>query len=399
MYGVTRVFSQQYQFFYSISPYSGRLMIADVNVMHTRIRRETAMFSAMGGGSLQLLEETPIKLTPRKYPSQKKEINVCRPLELTLPDSETFVPEFGLHLPPELTLNFELGSPTPGARDQIDYNLNLSETLQTPLHGLNHEFSLPGYNISAGLNSTDSAFGDYSGGFDDDDILRNADDNAETLDFNLEPTPTRPPKRVGTEDGGTLKRARYTSADGTDDEVQRIAREDHNLAQPSNFDDFGNDTGFGDPGFDEYRTPPPAETAPEQVGEGTAPARKKQRIVIVEDEAAMIGDRDFRSWPAKYIEMQEVSHLRRKNLEMNRIAKKNAVNCVWGWGGKEIGSLPPLLDRLFSREALLQRWTGESDAVVALGKRKRDDEEGEVEFGLGMGDNGGFDTMDYGVLH
>jgi hypothetical protein len=46
----------------------------------------------------------------------------------------------------------------------------------------------------------------------------------------------------------------------------------------------------------------------------------------------------------------------------------------------------------------LQRWTGKSDAVVAPGKRKRSDEDGEMEFGMGMGDNGGFDTMDYGVL-
>jgi hypothetical protein len=318
---------------------------------------------------------------------------------LTLPDSETFVPEFGIQLPPEFTLNFETGSPTPGARHEIEYNLNLSDPLQTPLHSLiNHEFSLPGYHISAGLDSTDSAFGDYSGGFDDDDILRNADDNIEALDFNLDATPTRPPKRHGmVDDVGTLKRARYTSADGMDDEVQRIAREDHDNPQPPIFDDIGNDMGFGDPGFDDYRTPPPAETGPEKVGEDPAPAKKKRRIVIVEDEAPMIGDRDFRSWPAKYIEMQEVSHLRRKNLEMNRIAKRNAVNCVWGWGGKEVGSLPPLLNRLFSREALLQRWTGKSDAIVEPGKRKGD-EDGEMEFGMGMGDNGGFDTMDYGVL-
>jgi hypothetical protein len=51
-------------------------MIADVNVMHTRIRREMAVFNAMGGAGLQLLDETPVKLTPRKYSLKNKEIDV-----------------------------------------------------------------------------------------------------------------------------------------------------------------------------------------------------------------------------------------------------------------------------------------------------------------------------------
>jgi hypothetical protein len=34
--------------------------------MHTRIRRETAVFNAIGAG-LQLLDETPLKITPKRY--------------------------------------------------------------------------------------------------------------------------------------------------------------------------------------------------------------------------------------------------------------------------------------------------------------------------------------------
>jgi hypothetical protein len=317
---------------------------------------------------------------------------------LTLPESDTFVPEFGIHLPAELIFNFDNGSPTPGARDELEYNLNLSDALQTPLHGFNaHEFSLPGYNAYAAHVSTDDGFGDFSGGFDDDDILRNADD-VEALDFDLEPTPTHPSKRLTENvDGSSVKHTRYTSADGTDDEVQRIAREDHEPGQQPHLDDFGTDAGFDNPSFDEYHTPPPQESVQGTEDQEIAQVKKRRRIVIVEDDATMIADADFRSWPAKYREMQEAATTRRKNLEMNRIAKKNAIHCVWGWGGDHMGGLPPMLNQLFSRDALLQRWTGESQTAVVPGKRKRDDEDGEVEYGMGMEDAGGFDPIDYGV--
>ena len=52
------------------------------------------------------------------------------------------------------------------------------------------------------------------------------------------------------------KRTRYTSAD--DDDIQRIAREDHDHARQFQYTDFDHDTGgFGEPNFDEYRSPIP----------------------------------------------------------------------------------------------------------------------------------------------
>ena len=66
MYGVTRVFSQQYQFFYGTQPRGYFLMgLADVNVMHTKLRRETIMFNMLG--TVGLLDEMPDKVSPRKY--------------------------------------------------------------------------------------------------------------------------------------------------------------------------------------------------------------------------------------------------------------------------------------------------------------------------------------------
>ena len=51
-------------------------MLADVNLMHTRIRRETAVFTSIGGAGLQLLDETPLKITPKKYFLWKGIVNV-----------------------------------------------------------------------------------------------------------------------------------------------------------------------------------------------------------------------------------------------------------------------------------------------------------------------------------
>ena len=183
---------------------------------------------------------------------------------MTLPDSDTYVPEFGLCLPPELMMDFcDIdGTPIHVPRDGLDFALNLSDPLQTPLSRRTSDFSLPGYDMSIRHDSNDSGFGDYSDGGiftndyeEDDDILRNADD-AEHLDFNLDPTPSQSRKRTSQDGGGgdVLKRARHTSAD--DDDIQRIAREDHDHARQFQYDDFDYDTGgFGDPNFDEYRSP------------------------------------------------------------------------------------------------------------------------------------------------
>ena len=336
----------------------------------------------------------------------------CRPIELTLPDSDTYIPEFGLCLPPELMMEFSDldGTPTPAPRDQVDFALSLSDPLQTPPSRGTNEFSLPGYDMSVGHDSnTDSGFGDYSdgGGFSNDydeeyDILRNANDS-EHLDFNLDPTPSQRRKRISQDSGGgdVSKRARHISAD--DDDIQRIAREDHDHARRFQYDDFNHYTGgFGEPNFDEYRSPTPvANDAPavETIAQDDVPKVTKRRRIIVEDDSSTIKDDNFRLWPQKYIETQAAANARRKTHEMTKLAKERAMNYLWGWNGRENSSLHPLLSQLFSRTALLKRWKPDLQPMNPGEKRKRDDG-GELEYGMGgFGrDTGGFgDTMDYSV--
>jgi hypothetical protein len=62
MYGVTRVFSQQYQFFYGTKLCG--VDVADVNMMHSRIRKEMVLINAFNTGAT--LEEMST-VSPRKY--------------------------------------------------------------------------------------------------------------------------------------------------------------------------------------------------------------------------------------------------------------------------------------------------------------------------------------------
>lgn len=69
---------------------------------------------------------------------------IARELSITLPDSETFIPEFGLCLPPELTLEFRL----PVLRHlspihEFDTTINLSDGIPIPQKG--DDFNLPEY--------------------------------------------------------------------------------------------------------------------------------------------------------------------------------------------------------------------------------------------------------------
>ena len=341
----------------------------------------------------------------------------CRSIELTIPDSETFIPEFGLCLPPELTTDFDdiNGIPFPDhGHNEIELDVNISDPLQIPLERT-HDFSLPGYErLSIGHDSNNnSGFGDFSdgggGGFgndydydEEDDILRNAN-NAGQLDFNLDPPSTTRKRTAEYGNGDASKRARHTTSID-DDDIQRIAREDHDNGRQLQQTEFDQDTGgFGDLGFDEYRTPPPLNDDPEaeRVQDVAPRAKKRRRIVIVEDSFSTIKDAEYRTWPQKYYEIQAARNARRKAIEMSKLAKERATNYLWGFNGRESSSLHPLLNELFSRAVLLERWKGRKTPAAPLAdKRKRDDE--EMEFG--MGDTGGFggggfDSIDFSVLH
>ena len=292
-----------------------------------------------------------------------------RPLELTIPDSDTYVPEFGLNIPHEFAVNLDdLNSIT----REGSISVNLSSALHTPLP-LAHEFSLPSYDLSLGPASDDSGFSNYTGdafGHDDeeDDILRYADD-AGNLDFNLD-TPVFPRKRVAQSDPPTeSKRFRLTTS-GDDDEIQRIARQDHNV-QPQ-FNDFGDDGGFGEVNFDAYNSPPPVP-----VEEVTRP-KKRRRVVIIEDKSSTIPYDEFRSWPQKYRATQDIANFQHMKNKMKKLAQKRATQLLWGWG---VATLHPSLADIFSREALLAHWK-----EPAAEKRKRD----ELEFPMGYGESGGF---------
>ena len=264
---------------------------------------------------------------------------------MTIPDSDVFVPEFGLCLPPELTLDFDDAESPQEARYRgiEDFGLDLSDPLQTPL-SKTHDFSLPDYecDISAGRDSNDSGFGDFSGsgGFSgdlgeyDDDILRYADD-AGNLDFSLDPTPLRPRKRRLEETAGAEIRTRHISAE--DEDIQRIVRGDHDFARQLQFDNMDdNMNGFREPNFDNYRTPPPIdEPGTERITQDiTARPKRKKRVIIIEDDSATVRDADFRSWPEKYLKTQAAAITRRRAFEMAKLAKDRAERYLWEWGGR-----------------------------------------------------------------
>ena len=309
---------------------------------------------------------------------------------MTLPDSETFVPEFGLCLAPDIRLDFDSDIST---EDEEDHAINLSDPLKTPISRT--DFNLPDYNTL--LNDGGSGFGDGSDGFsnhydyDDDDILRNADD-ADTLDFNLDSTPTKSRKRTAREDSDISHKRVYASGEGTDDEIHRIARQDHDI--PDGMADWPHtdEGGFGEPLFTDYQTPPPPESFDDVF---PPPVKKKRRIAIIEDDSATVQDSEFRLWPQKYREMQRVAKARRRNYEMGRIAKENAMKLLWSWGGRSERELPETLRGLFSKEALLKRWKRDGVGGRSLEKRKRDGEEA-VEIGLGTGEEGFGDTGGFG---
>jgi hypothetical protein len=263
--------------------------------------------------------------------------------------------------------------------------------------------------MSVGHDSNDSGFGDFSdsGGFggddyydEDDDILRNADDAAH-LDFHLDPAPSHHRKRTAKDDatGDFSKRTRFSSADS--DDIQRIAREDHDYAREFRQIGFSENTGeFGDAGFVEYRTPPIGDNVERVQDTVVAREKKRRRIVIVEDDSSIIDSDEYRSWPQKYLATQAAASARRRTLEMTKLAKEHAQNYLWGWNGRKNSSLPPALSQLFSRTALLKLWVEPSNATE---KRKRDDNE-RLELAMGnvggfgvVGGGGGFDSIDYSV--
>lgn len=313
---------------------------------------------------------------------------------LTLPDCDTFVPEFGINLPPTLVLQFQAlltgNDPSHDQRDGTVLGATLSSPLRTPLHG-HHDFSLQDYDIGGGGSSV----GDYGddGGFDygyddDEDILRDAND-AGTLDFNLD-IPGSSRKRGADELGGTEKRARYGSFD-TDD--MRIAAEDHD--QGGQFDSlaFG-DGGFGDAQFDPYRTPPPnppAGAPEDDTGNPSLPARKKrrQRGLIVPDTATVNTDSP-RAWQDHYTEAMNSLRARQEKEKGNRFVVKRVEMALWAWNGR--GELHPKLAAMFSRDTLLRQWgMGQKGGV----KRKRDVTVAGGELEIGMG-GGGFGDGEFG---
>src|SRR5262245_34798666 len=309
----------------------------------------------------------PLKL-PHESNHLHGRLSDCGSTDLILPNSDTYIPEFGLCLvhDPLFTLN-EHEDTSDDSRDDL---LNLSHNLQTPLYDTS-DLSLLAY------EPNDSSFGDtsFSRGYEDeDDILRTGNDE-EPLNFNLDDTTPLPRSHV-ISDG--LVRSRYLSAE--DDDIQRIAREDHNFArqmQSGGWED--NDAGFGETHFEEYKNVAMQNDNEHQEIDTTPPPRKKYKV-IVEDDECIMRDSKFRTCQHEYREMQNLAKNRSERVERGKTAKRNAENLVWGWGGRGSTCLPPALLKIFSRDALLKRWgPGESVRKHWAGKRKRID--AEVEYG------------------
>jgi hypothetical protein len=366
----------------------------DVNEVHVRLRKEARLLY-----SLNLDPDTVQLPSPEKdgYPPQlawaNKRSTLMRMDNLTLPDCDTFVPEFGINLPPTLVLQFQAlltdDDPSHDQREGTVLGAALTSPLRTPLHG-HHDFSLQDYDIGGGGSSVD--YGD-DGGFDygyddDDDILRDAND-AGTLDFNLDIPGSSSRKRGADELGGAEKRPRYGSFD--EDDLRRIAAEDHD--QGAQFDplDFA-DGGFGDAQFDPYRTPDPvapANAAKEEELSLPAPKKRRQRGLIVPDNATVNTDSP-RAWQDNYAEAMTSLRARQEKDRGTRFAVRRAEMALWGWNG--CGELHPKLATMFSRDSLLRTWgRGEKGGV----KRKRDVAVGPGDVEIGMG-GGGFGDGGFG---
>src|SRR5271156_5883573 len=92
-----------------------------------------------------------------------------RQMDLIIPDSETFMPEFGLNLPPMFALPL-LSDDSPGSSPPA---FEQSDALDSsPLQHADFSFSDP----SGSLNSGFDDGGGEMYGFDDDDGLGNVDD-------------------------------------------------------------------------------------------------------------------------------------------------------------------------------------------------------------------------------
>ena len=211
-----------------------------------------------------------------------------------------------------------------------------------------------------------------------------------------------PTKRAMAGDEASAKRARHTSL-GTDDEIQQNVREDHQANRfPSS--DLGHDTGFGDDPFGPYNplpSIPPIDLPGPHASTPVVPL-KRQRVPIIEDTHTS-HEEESRSWTENYHAHQKRRKLRN---DQARIAKRNAENMVWSWGGVVGEKLPGGLE-MFGKEGLKRRWgqMKEERERGDGGARKGSREgrlgggggDGEVEMGTGFGDIGGFDTIDYSV--
>jgi hypothetical protein len=325
---------------------------------------------------------------------------------LTISDSDTFVPEFGINIPPTLGLQFQalINDPAPHQEErELTLGPNLSSPLRTPAH---HDFSLQGYEIGGGLSSAGD-FGDdggfeFTGGLygEEDDALRNAND-AGTLDFNIDiPGLSSERKRVMTETPGSLlKRARVLHSLDSED-MRRIAREDHDVGGGQQFDFtlYGGGGDFDEAQFDVYRTPPPPQIEADLTGEAEPSAvpvaKRRRRALIVQDSVTLYAD-STRAWQERYKEAMRSAKARQEKIEMGRVASVRAAEALWGKG-----KLHPLLARVFSREALLHRWDRDNKSGSGVsGKRKLDAISGgrgggDIEIGMGGGfGDGGFRDM------
>jgi len=364
-------------------------------------RGNVASFHQLGG-------RVPTDTLPRKgkVNSLNRHLNLiprstlARTTNLTIPDSDTFVPEFGINIPPHLALQFRSlladDNPANEEKEPTPPGPNLSSPLGTPLPH-NPDFSLHGYDIGGGSSFSidyddDGGFG-YAGGYDDDDdVLRHAND-AGTLDFNLEIPGSSTKKRGANDEGGSGKRARYHSID--DEDVRRIAREDHAGGGQFDFALSGGIEFGDDPQFDPYHTPSPIspENGPEKAGQvvPTLPLIKKGRRALIVQDSVTVNTDSPRAWQDRYAEKMHGAKARWEKAERAKVAAARAMDALWRWNGTT--ELHPLLATFFSRDALLKRWDQSPSEV----KRKWDATIGGGDIEIGM-DSGGFGDGGFGDM-
>ncbi|KAG5440933.1 hypothetical protein PCK2_000088 [Pneumocystis canis] len=341
MIGVTRIFDQQYGFFYSV---------ADVQLTHARIRKE---LSAITG------DQTTINLPPTKprYSLNfKKIINDIdrRPDLFTLPDDPAFIPDLNDHgwegfmtSLPETSFNIELG-----LQEDASSSFHLSET---PMSFSQHTLPRSSFSANHTLSKLDfagsvsrSAINMSSLIEKDDDILGSL--NGELFDFEFNADGEI--KKIDTEQNHSShfipKRDSIPSKFDSDEGEENVKREHAEARKRKKFNHTFEETLMAyeevdETAFDKYDENHEIkdssfiprnkilETSSDTYKNEDQQQKKKKSIQSKADISTELPSEDLISWRDNYLRNMERQSILRIRKHQEKAAINNADFFIWNF--------------------------------------------------------------------